>query len=486
MDIQLIDWIVIVGYIMLIFVLALKAGKEVKAGHEGKVEQMAQDQFLANKSLTFTESICSIIATEVSALTFLGIPAFAYNKNFAFVQIYIGAILGRYVIAKVFLPLVYDKGLTIYAVMARETGLPSGQRTVAVFYTLSKILSVGVRLFSGSILVSHFMGVNVYFGLALVTGVTFVYTLIGGLKAVVRTDILQMGLFILGGLVAHYLIPKVSGQSWSDMMEMAHAAGKTSFLDFSNPLPVIFGIMGGVLFDMSTHGVDQDFAQRMTANHSLKHGQLAIFFSSFISIFVGLLFLGVGALLWVHYKSVTFPASVANADHLFSYFIVNHFPTGIRGLMVAGVLAATMSTLDSTINALCATLYNDILPQRSSSKMKFYTLIDTLAITALLFIIAVIASKNDGLLLLGLKVQSWTGGSLLGIFLTKVVFKKWYRYRLDVASVIGAYACGTLGVYLNTQVLEWDWNLNVYWGCFLSMFYLKIYASLKPMKLVNA
>lgn len=485
MDIQLIDWIVIVGYIILIFIVALKAAKDVKAGHGEKSEQTTQDQFLANKSLTFSESICSIIATEVSALTFLGIPAFAYNKNFAFVQIYIGAILGRYVIAKVFLPRVYDKGLTIYEVMARESGLPSGQRTVAVFYTFSKILSVGVRLFSGSILVSHFMGVNVYFGLAVVTGITFVYTLIGGLKAVVRTDILQMGLFISGGMIAHYLIPHVSGQSWLDMMSIAQTAGKTTFLDFSNPLPVIFGIMGGILFDMSTHGVDQDFAQRMTANHSLKHGQLAIFFSSFISIFVGLLFLGVGALLWVHYQSANFPPSVESADHLFSYFIVNHFPAGIRGLMVAGVLAATMSTLDSTINALCATLYNDILPHRDPKRMKYFTMIDTLSITALLFIIAVIASKNDGLLLLGLKVQSWTGGSLLGIFLTKVIFKKWFQYRLDVASVVGAYAFGTLGVYLNTQVLEWDWNLNVYWGCVLSMLYLKTYASFKPMKPMN-
>lgn len=486
MDFQLIDWVVIVAYIILIFILALRAAKDVQKTHDEKTEQIAQDQFLANKSLTFTESICSIIATEVSALTFLGIPAFAYNKNFSFVQIYVGAILGRYIIAKVFLPRVYDKGLTVYEVMAKESGLPSGQRMVAIFYTLSKILSVGVRLFSGSILVSHFLGVNVYLGLALVTGVTFIYTLIGGLKAVVRTDILQMGLFIAGGLVAHFLIPSVSGQGWGEMMSIAHEAGKTSFLDFSNPLPLLFGIMGGVLFDMSTHGVDQDFAQRMTANHSLKHGQLAIFFSSFISIFVGLLFLGVGALLWVHYQHTPFPESVANADHLFSYFIVNHFPVGIRGLMVAGVLAATMSTLDSTINALCATLYNDILPQRDSSKMKFYSFIDTLIITVLLFVIAVIASKNEGLLMLGLKVQSWTGGSLLGIFLTKIVFKKWFSYRLDVASVVGAYAFGTLGVYLNTQVLNWDWNLNVYWGCFMSMAYLKAFATLKPMKPVSA
>lgn len=480
MDFQFLDWLVIVAYMILVFYLAIQAGRETKTHHES-ASAKARDQYLAGKSLTFTESICSIIATEVSALTFLGIPAFAFNKDFSFIQIYMGAIVGRLLIAKVFLPRVYDKGLTIYEVMAKDTGLPSGQRMVAVFYSLSKILSVGVRLFSGSILVSHFIGLNVYAGLAVVTFITFLYTLIGGLKAVVRTDILQMGLFVAGGILAHILIPITSGQSWTELMSIAHVAGKTSFFSFDNSWPFIFGIMGGILFDMSTHGVDQDFAQRLTANASLRHGQLAIFFSSFISISVGLLFLGVGALLWAHYQSHPFPASVANADHLFSHYIVNYFPTGIRGLMVAGVMAATMSTLDSTINALCATVYNDILPNRDPSKMERNSVLDTAFITILLFTIAVIASANDGLLMLGLKVQSWTGGALLGIFMAKVIFKKWFPFRLDTMSVIGAYALGIGGVYVNTQILNWDWNLNVYWGCILSMIFLKIYSMIKPI-----
>lgn len=481
MEFYFIDWIVIAAYMILVFYLAVKAGMETKTATVSAKEK-AREQYMANNSLTFTESICSIIATEVSALTFLGIPAFAYNKDFSFIQIYFGAIIGRLVIAKIFLPRVYDKGLTIYEVMAKETGLPSGQRMVAIFYSIAKILSVGVRLYSGSILVAHFVGVNVYVGLAVVTFVTFLYTLIGGLKAVVRTDIMQMGLFIFGGILAHYLIPKTSGQSWGDLMSIAQAAGKTSFFNFANPLPFIIGIMGGILFDMSTHGVDQDFAQRLTANSSLKHGQMAIFFSSFISISVGLLFLSVGSLLWAHYQSHPFPEGVANADHLFSHYIVNYFPAGIRGIMVAGVMAATMSTLDSTINALCATVYNDILPNRDPEKMSFYSIVDTGVITILLFVIACVASTNDGLLLLGLKVQSWTGGALLGLFMTKVIVKQWFPYRLNPVSVIGAYAFAIAGVYVNTQILQWDWNLNVYWGCILSMIFVKIYSSINPYK----
>src|SRR5690606_15919107 len=121
--------------------------------------------------------------------------------------------------------------------------------------------------------------------------------------------------------------------------------------------------------------------------------------SSFISIAVGLLFLSVGSLVWAYYQSHPLP-DVPTADHIFPHFIVTYFPIGLRGIMVAGVLAATMSVLDSTINALCATAYNDIFPKRDAKKMKFFGLMDSIVIGSLILGVAIIASKNDGLLYL--------------------------------------------------------------------------------------
>ncbi len=481
MDFQFVDWIFIVGYIVVVFGIAIKAGKQMDESHnkDRTPREIAEEKYLANRSLTFFESLCSIIGTEVSALTFVGVPAYAFNKDFSFVQIYMGAIAARFVIATVFLPRVYNKGLTIYEVMAQDFGLPSGQRAVGVFYSMSKVVSVGVRLFSGSIMLATFTNTSITTALVAVTFMTLIYIQLGGLKAVAQTDMFQMSLFIIGGALAHYLIPKVAGSNWGDMMNVAQAAGKTQILNFSNPWPFIFGIMGGFLFDMSTHGVDQDFAQRLTANKSLKSGQMAIFFSSFLSISVGLLFLGVGALLWVFYQSHPLPPNLPGADYLFPHFIVTYFPVGMKGIMVAGVLAATMSVLDSTINALCATMYNDILPNRDKAKTEFWSLIDSIILGVAILGIAILSSKFDGLLLLGLKAQSWTGGSLLALFVSKVVLKKYFHYRLDLVSVIGAYAIGMTGVFLNTKVLMWDWNLNVYWGFILSMIYLKALTTLR-------
>lgn len=461
------DYLVLLFYLSIIFTIAFYSKKK-KYGNSD-----VNDQYLASKSLTFTESICSIIATEVSALTFLGIPSFTLGKDYSFVQIYFGAIIGRVFIAKLMLPLIYDKGLTIYSVMG-QGGSHNGQRAIASFYALNKFLAVGVRLFSGSILVAEFFNIGIYMAVFLICCLTFVYTLIGGLKAVVRTDMLQMALFISGGIIAHYLIPLNSEYTWSELISQASIAGKTSFIDFQNLTPFIIGVLGGILFDMSTHGVDQDFVQRLTANHSLKRAQQAIFLSGFLSVAVGFLFLSIGALLWAFYQHTPMP-QMPN-DKVFAYFITQYFPVGIKGLMVAGVLAATMSTLDSTINALSSTFHADIFQRKvASEKLKTIFRNDTLLITFILMIVAFIASKSDGVLLLGLKITSWTAGSLLAIFFATVVLR---ISKISTQLVLGAYITGPALVALNTFVLKWDWNFNVYLGFGTSLIFCYLYSKL--------
>jgi SSS family transporter len=460
--INTLDYLVILVYLAGIFFLAYKSRSNKTPSN------LVEEQYLAGKSLTIPESLCSIIATEVSALTFLGIPAFAFGKDYSFIQIYFGAIIGRLVIALIMLPKVYDKGLTIYSVMAKNGNI-NGQRAIAIFYSINKFLAVGVRLFSGSIIVAEFFSVNIYIAVSIICIITFFYTLIGGLKAVVRTDMVQMFLFIIGGIAAHFIIPDISNHSWGELMGQAAAADKMNFFSFTNPWPFIIGMAGGVLFDMATHGVDQDFVQRLTANKSLKGAQFSIITSSFVSILVGFLFLSIGSLLWAHYQMTPLP-EMAN-DKIFAHFITEFFPVGLKGLMVAGVLAATMSTLDSSINALSACLYNDIFHHRSlkAEMIRTFYKRDTLIITLGFMLIAFVASTSDGLLLFGLKITSWTAGSLLAVFFATVI---WKISKLTTSNVVLAYIFGITGVYLNTFVLKWNWNFNVYFGFSFSILIL--------------
>jgi SSS family transporter len=483
MNIQLIDWLLVITYVVSIFGIAIWSSRQQHESELKTQDEIAQEKFLANKSLTFFESMCSIIATEVSALTFIGVPAQAFKTDFSIIQMYLGTVVARFVIATVIVPRVYNRGITIYGVMANEgRGVLSGQRLMASFYTLAKVVAIGVRLFTGSILISQFFDLTVPVALVGIVVLTLLYTQVGGLKAVVRTDILQLCIFILGGLLAHYYIPITAGESWSEMMGAASAAGKTTLFNWADPTSIILGLLGGCLFDISTHGVDQDFAQRMTANENLRGGQKAIFFSSFLSIGVASIFLGVGALLWAFYQKHPMP-EVASADYLFPHFIVNHFPAGLRGLMVAGVLSATMSVLDSIINALGATIYNDILPNRNYEKrMKLYSFLDSIAIVAMILAVALLSTKFDGLLMLGLRAQTWTGGALLALFVTKLVFPKFFPYQLNAVSVFGTYVCGMSGVYLNTFIIEGNWNLNVYLNLTFSLLFLKFYSKIRPFQ----
>ncbi len=464
------DYLVVFTYIIGVFTLAYFSSKSVSKSTN---EETADSQYLANKSLTFTESICSIIATEVSALTFVGIPAYAYTKDFTFIQIYFGAIWGRLIVGHVFLPRIYNKGITLYGIMSSHNSTPGGQRALSSIYMIAKILSVGVRLYSGSILVAEFFSINIYIAVLIITIITFFYTLIGGLKAVVRTDIVQMGLFITGGLVAHYLIPDLINGSWSEMMGNAWAAGKLRLIDMSSPGIFVAGVMGGFLFDIATHGTDQDYIQRLIGNSSLAGGRRAIILSSFVSIFVGLVFLGVGSLLWNYYQVIPLPADI-KPDYLFAHFITHYFPTGIKGLMVAGALAATMSTLDSSINALSSCLFSDIIPKRTGHKISTYYKIDTLIISLLMLSVAYLSSFSDSLLILGLKIASWTGGTLVAIFFSKLVWQKFIDFKLNAMNVYTCFFIGIIGVYLNTFIFENTWFWNVYFGCGFSLIYIFI------------
>jgi solute:Na+ symporter, SSS family len=470
--VPMLDSIITLLYLFVIFALAFMS-KRSKLNFEKSDKEIVADQYLASRSLTLVESMGSIIATEVSALTFLGIPAFAFSKDFSFVHIYIGAILGRLIIARLIVPKIYGKGITLYQIMAKDNSTEKGEMLTALIYSITKLLAVGVRLYAGSILVAEFFHLNIIMALIIITTITFFYTLIGGLKAVVRTDLLQTFLFVSGGVAAHFVIPEISGQSWESMMSLANENGKTAIFVSNHWQDFFIGVSGGILFDMCTHGVDQDFTQRLMGAKSKKIAQQSIFFSSFFSIIVGLLFLSVGALLWSHFQVTALPEGI-KADRLFAWFITEHFPSPIKGLMLAGVLAATMSTLDSTINALSSVLWSNLWPNRDISKIRTYLRTDTLIISILLLIVAIISSQSDGILILGLKIASWTGGALAALFFSQLVWPKFMNTEMNGTNVLLAWIFNLSGVALNTFILDGPWQWNVYYGMFFGTLYLFI------------
>jgi len=397
----------------------------------------------------------SIIATEVSALTFIGIPAFAFGLDFRFIYLYFGAIIGRLFLGLLYLPKFYGNHTTIYE---RITENKKGRMVITLVYMITKILSIGVRLYSGSILIAEYFNIDIYIAITGLSILTMIYTMIGGLKAVIRTDIIQTLVFISGGIAAHFIIPQVAGMDWSTMMLAGFENNKIITLEWSYLSVITVGFFGGIIFDMATHGVDQDFAQRLLSAKSLKSAQRSIMSSSFLSIFVGLLFLSIGTLLWVYHQSSPLGQDV-KIDFVFAKFITLHFPPVLKGLMLSGVLAATMSTLDSTINALSSCITSDFFPDRSTENISKWMRFDAIAITLTLVAVSFLASKSDHILTLGLKIASWTGGYLLfcltiSLFTNKV---------LNLRDYIISYIINLVVIYLaHIQAgTAWQWNTAI-------------------------
>ncbi len=458
----MIDYVIVSAYIFVIFSIAFYYRRDYSSID-------LRSFYLADRSIGLRESIFSIIATEVSALTFIGIPAFSFGSNFNFIWIYVGAIIGRLIIAYSILPRIYNKGTTLYEIIIKmKNSSPNAQAALSGIYIVGRILGIGVRLYAGSILVSEFFKVSIETAIFITSFITFCYTLVGGLKVVVKTDFIQVCVFIIGGIAAHFIITDLSTASWSEMIGNAYQSNK--IFDFQNLYQeILIGFLGGILFDICTHGMDQDFVQRLLACKDLKTSQKAITFSSILSISVGLLFLSIGALLWNFFQVNTYPADLGN-DKVFAYFITNYFPSGLKGLMLAGVLAATMSTLDSTINAVGSCLNVDIFKRQVTSfKTVFW---DSFIILILLLLVALAAKNSSGILTLGLTIASWIGAGILLIYLTQVLpkFKK-----LSFLTVLFIFLLNVALVAVNTFIIKGAWQFNVYLSAGVGLVLLKVF-----------
>ena len=459
---------VITLYLLLIFGIAIYSKIKARNNNENDSrDNILRNEYLADNSISRSESLFSIIATEVSALTFIGIPAFAYGLDYRFIYLYLGAIIGRAILALFYLPKIYGQHTTIYEHMTKS---PNSRKFITSIYMVTKLLSIGVRLYSGSILLAEYFEINIYSAIIGLSILTMAYTMIGGLRAVVKTDVIQTFVFISGGIAAHFIIPQVAEMSWSEMIYSGHENNKIFTPNFSYIKIVLVGFLGGIIFDMATHGVDQDFAQRLLATKSLKDAQFSITMSSFLSIFVGLLFLSIGTLLWVYHQKHPLGVDVKQ-DYVFAVFITEHFPPMLKGLLLSGVLAATMSTLDSTINALSSCITADFFPNRLAKNVRNWMKIDSVIITIILVGISFLASQSEQILTLGLKIASWSGGFLL-FCLSFAIFEK---YKLTIYNYIFCYLLNLGSIYIFHIIFKWPWQWNAAISLIVSYMVMKIY-----------
>jgi solute:Na+ symporter, SSS family len=420
-----------------------------------KRQRTLRDYFLADRNIPWWALALSIVAAETSTLTIISIPGLAYDTNLQFLQVVLGYLLGRVIISFVLLPHYFRGDLyTAYELIERRFGRKLRSLTAGLFL-LTRAAAEGVRVYAVSIVVAIALGTGEVASIAIITVLTLVYTLEGGLAAVIWTDVVQTVIYVGGTLVGVFtILHKVPG-GWPAVQAFASSSGKLQIFnfttDFWQPYTFWAGLIGGAFLTTASHGTDQLIVQRLLAARNQRQSVTALLSSGAAILFQFSLFLMVGIMLFAFYRIPS--ASFGKADRIYPTFIVSQMPHGISGLLIAAILAAAMSNLSAALNSLSSSSMIDFYlrdqsPIDDKKRLRLSRLM-TLAWATVLFILAVMSlHKVQRVIEVGLQIASVAYGALLGAFLLGVLTRR--------ANQIGAMVGMVCG--LATELYLWRWT----------------------------
>lgn len=413
----------------------------------------ASDYFLGHRGLPWWAIMLSIVATETSALTVISIPGIAARGDLTFLQIAFGYLVGRIGVSIFLLP-GYFEGTQETAYERLEHRFGTGARRAASgIFLLTRALADCVRIFATAIPLAIITHWDLRIGILAIGAVTVIYTWVGGLRAVVWVDVIQLGVYLLGGVATLVVATQLAGGLGA--FSRAWEAGKLVTLDFRPSLHVLYtfwgGLIGGALLSAASHGTDHLIVQRLLAARGLRDAQRALIGSGGVIIVQFALFLLVGTSLWL-----------AGADHpgmrsdaIYPTFVISQLPAGLAGLVVAGILAAAMSSHASAVNSLASASTHDFYAPLSGRREPEHLLRIgrwlTLFWTGVLVAGAMaFQNQNTPVVQLALSVASITYGGLLGTYLLATF---WPRARqVDVISAIVLSVAFMTPVVLGTIV----------------------------------
>lgn len=416
---NLIDLSVIVLYVVGCTILGARLGANA-TGLKG--------YFLGESDIPAWAVMISIVATETSTATFLSIPGVAYGGDLTYLQLPLGYIFGRIIVSLVLLPS-YFRGeiYTAYEVLQKRFG-GATRTTASLLFLVTRSLADGLRLFLAATVLEELTGWPTVVSIAVAGVVTIVYTFLGGMKAVIWTDVIQFVIYIIGAIIALMILAGKLPGGFGQVIETASSAHKFRMFNFSLDLtkPFTFwaGVLGGMVLNTATHGADQLMVQRYLSARSERQAAGALVASGFVVFAQFALFLLIGVSLWVFYQD---PAM--KPDRVFSRFIVENMPTGLLGLVIAAIFSAAMSTLSGSLNASASAIVNDLYRPLTGitdeSRLMRVSRVMTVVWGVVLIVVAVWAiGLKDSVVNNALAIASFVTGILLGLFLLGILTRR--------------------------------------------------------------
>ena len=444
-----------------------------------------KDYFLGNRRTSWVVISLSIVATETSTLTLIGVPALAYSTvrrpeqggSFTYLQVVAGYIVARFVISALFIP-AYFQGemLTAYELLNRRFGAQAKHFAASLFLVM-RALAEGVRVFAASLVLAAVVGASLpalphlwLWSIVIVGLLTLIYTFEGGIAAVIWTDLVQLVIYIGGSLLAAWMLVTLVPGGWTAIVADARAAGKLHAISFARDLTVPFtfwaGLVGGCFLTMASHGTDQLLVQRLLTCRNQRESQLAIILSGFVVFAQFVLFLTIGIMLHAYYATHPLPP-MASTDEIFPAFIVRSLPHGIAGLVIAAIFAAAMSNLSGSLNSLASTTVLDFYAPLTGLEPATATgtatadrrLLQlsrwlTAAWGIALIGIAILARGWGSVFTAGLTIASIVYGPMLGAFLLGLLTRRVRQRDIMIAMAVSLVAM--VAVNLATP-LAWTW-----------------------------
>ncbi len=417
---------------------------------QGRQNKTTEDYFLAGRSQHWVVVMLSIVATETSVLTFISIPGLAYRGDWFFLQLAMGMIIGRLLVSVILLPVYFSQGVvSIYEVLGKKFG-PNIQRLASSVFLVTRFLADGIRLLATAVIVQVLTGWSLPLAVVLIGLVTLLYTVMGGIRTVVWMDSFQFVLYLFSALLVILHIVMEPGVVPSRFIADLMHEGKLNVLHFgpdifTNPWLFIPAFLGGILLSFASHGADYMMVQRTLTCASLRDAKKAMIGSGLFVLMQFALFLFAGSMIYISLGGLPL-----EKDREFAYYIINHLPQGLRGILLAGVLSAAMSTLSSSINALSSSTLRDWLHSTNLDTARLVSI----AWAGVLILMAILFDESDKAIVeVGLHIASYTYGGLLALF----IISKLNRSFHSGALIIGLLT-SLVSVYMAQQNdVAWTW-----------------------------
>jgi solute:Na+ symporter, SSS family len=450
-----IDCLVLFLYFFIIIAIGLRMGRK---------ERDLEDFALGRRQIPWWAVLASLIAAETSAGTFFGTPGEGFNhRNYTYLQLALGTIIARILVSFIFIKPYYDyKVFSIYEYLTARFGVGTKNAASGVFL-FTRLLASGARLYVAAIALAlayemirgvrpsqtETLWIYVSATIAIVL-LTAIYTTLGGIKAVIWTDLIQASIMIGSALIALGLLYSAIPGGWHEIVQRRGPFHLSDFITtgldpakhgwekwkgmFAIEYTIFAGLIGSTFMTMSTHGTDQDMVQRMLTAVDIRRSRRSLILSGLADIPIAFTFVSIGVLLWVFYQTHQDLIVPKTPNEIFCHYILYEMPIGLRGLLLAGIFATAMGSLSTALNALATSFTRDwyvtyIRPDANGEESLRAVRWATVGFSILMIIVAsitsyfVIVRPNVRIIPIVLGIYGYTYGSVLGIFLAGMLTK---------------------------------------------------------------